>query len=165
LRALQRGDYGAPARARQAGGNVVWSGLTDGYRAVLQHDTASAITVIWISNHVTGAGDWILRDLPRIARGERVDAPAVPRPTVAALSTEARERLAGEYQFLPEFWVPLEFVSPQAILAGEYLLLPTSDSTLFSVPDYTEVHVIRSEDGRVTGLRWGAGNLVFPKRP
>jgi CubicO group peptidase (beta-lactamase class C family) len=161
---MDRGGYGSAARERQIRPTVSWTGLTDGYRAVLRRDS-TGVVVILATNFVNGSGDWILRDLPRIARGESVTPPAVPNPTVVALRPEAMKALGGSYGFVPGLWTPLEFVSPKAAFAGDYLLLPTSDSTLFSVTDYAVIRAERGTDGRVTGLRWGEGNLVFPRRP
>jgi hypothetical protein len=142
----------------------LWSGLTDGYRAVLQQDS-TGITVIFATNYVTGAGDWVLRDLPRIARGESISTPEIPRPRAVAMSAATMEQFSGGYQFIPEFWTPLEFVNPRTAFAGDFILLPISDSTFFSVFDYAQVHAVRAPDGSVTGLRWGDGNLVFARRP
>ena len=165
FRRLHRGEYGAPARDRLIrGGSVLWSGLTDGYRAVLQRDS-TGITVVFATNHVTGAGDWVLRDLPRIARGEAVAAPEIPRPRVVSLDRAAIDRFSGGYEFIPEFSTRLEFLNSRAVFAGDFLLLPTSDTTFFSVSDYALVRGVRAPDGSVSGLRWGSGNLVFPRRP
>ena len=87
------------------------------------------------------------------------------RVGLASLRPEVMKALGGSYGFVPGLWTPLEFVSPKAAFAGDYLLLPTSDSTLFSVTDYAVIRAQRGTDGRVTGLRWGEGNLVFPRRP
>jgi CubicO group peptidase (beta-lactamase class C family) len=160
---FERGGYGTAARDRQIRPAFAWTGLTDGYRAVLQRDS-TGVTIIFATNYVTGAGDWIIRDLPRIARGETVTPPAVPTPRAIALRPDVMRAIAGAYQFVPGMWSPLEFVSPKAAFAGDYLLLPTSDSTLFSVSDYAVIRPVR-EAGRITGLRWGEGNLVFPRRP
>ena len=164
LSTFERGGYGAAARERQIRPAFVWSGLTDGYRGIVQRDS-TGVTIIFATNYVTGAGDWILRDLPRIARGESVPLPDVPRPTVVSLKPEAIRALSGGYGFVPGMWSPLEFVNPKAAFAGDYLLLPTSDTTLFSVSDYAVIRPVKETDGRITGLRWGDGNLVFPRRP
>jgi len=130
---------------------------------VLQRDS-TGVVVIFATNFVNGSGDWLLRDLPRIARGETVTPPAVPNPQVVSLRPEVVTALGGLYGFAPGLWTPLEFVSPKAAFAGDYLLLPTSDSTLFSVTDYAVIRTVK-EAGRVTGLRWGDGNLVFLRKP
>ena len=161
---MDRGGYGSAARERQIRPAFAWTGLTDGFRAVLQRDS-TGVVMIFATNFVNGSGDWILRDLPRIARGETITAPATPTPGVVSLRPEAMRALGGSYGFAPGLWTALEFVSPKAAFAGDYLLLPTSDSTLFSVTDYAVIRAERGTDGRVTGLRWGDGNLVFPRHP
>jgi hypothetical protein len=80
------------------------------------------------------------------------------------MSSEAMRRASGRYEFQPGLLTPLEFASARTAFAGDYLLLPTSDTTFFSVPDYAEVRVTRNPDGTVSGLQWGAGGPMFPRR-
>jgi hypothetical protein len=44
----------------------------------------------------------------------------------------------------------------------EWLLIPTSETELFSPQDYGRIRVVTGEDGAVERLDWLAGGRAFP---
>ena len=82
-RALLGGKLGKRAQellVREDGG-LSWNGLAHGYRAFIDYDADSGITVSLASNLVSGALDKIRSALPKIAAGEEVPAPVPIRMT------------------------------------------------------------------------------------
>jgi CubicO group peptidase (beta-lactamase class C family) len=160
MRRLVAGGYGESAKQRlsAANGDLSWNGITNGYRAFADYQASSGITVIFTGNRFTGATDLIRRDLVRLARGETVSAPAVPRPTPVALSAELQRRYAGSY--LIGSRTPLTFSSSTFAMVGSYPVFPTSDTTFYSPQDYLTVRVEKNAAGAVTALVWGGNRFA-----
>jgi CubicO group peptidase (beta-lactamase class C family) len=160
MRRLVAGGYGESARQRlsASNGDLSWNGITNGYRAFADYEAASGITVIFAGNRFTGATDLIRRDLVRLARGETVAAPAVPRPTPVALPAELQQRYAGNY--LIGSPTPLTFSSPTFAMVGTYPVFPISDTTFYSPQDYLTVRVEKNASGAVTALVWGENRFA-----
>jgi CubicO group peptidase (beta-lactamase class C family) len=167
FRRLLAGGFGTAARARlvPSAAPTVWNGWTGGYRAVLQYDPRTGVLVSLTTNQMTGAGDLAIAGLGRLALGEEVASPVLPAPRVVELGDGVRRQIEGPYLMGPEQQVPLQFRNASLAQLGDYLLLPTSDSTLFSIPDYAEVRLVRGADGRVTALQWGAQGPRFNRPP
>jgi CubicO group peptidase (beta-lactamase class C family) len=160
MRRLVQGGYGESARQRLSAGNgdLSWNGVTNGYRAFADYEARSGITVIFTGNRFTGATDLIRRDLVRLARGETVVPPEVPRATPVAMSAELQRQITGSYQIGGP--VQLTFVSPTFATVGSYPVFPTSDSTFYSPQDYLAVRVERNSAGAVTALVWGENRFA-----
>jgi hypothetical protein len=47
------------------------------------------------------------------------------------------------------------------VLMDDWLLVPTSPTTLFSPQDYAVIEVVRDETGAVTHLDWHMGGQTF----
>ncbi len=157
IRRLTKGGYGATARTALVRDNGLrWNGITDGYRAFADWDVATDITVIFTGNLFAGAADLIRRDMPRIARGEQVDPPVVPKPRLRPMRGAARARLAS-VSFDVNPGEPIRFESDSVAALGSWLLYVTSDSTFFSPQDYATVRVVLGADGSVEALQWGEG--------
>lgn len=157
MRRLTSGGYGATARAALVRDNGLrWNGITDGFRAFADWDAATDITVIFTGNLFAGPADLIRRDMPRIARGEQVDPPIVPKVTMRPLRGAARARLAN-VSFDVNPGQPITFESDSVASLGSWLLYVTSDSTFFSPQDYATVRVVLAADGTVEALQWGDG--------
>ncbi len=141
-----------------------WNGYTAGFRAFAIHDATTGTTTIFAGNLFTGAGDLLRAAVPRIARGEAVEPPAVPQVRPVPIAPEARAAVEGRYR-LGSSVQPLTFVADDFALLGEWVLIPTGDGTFFSPQDYGTVRVERGEDGAVAALQWnepGAGPR-FPR--
>ncbi|HEX6065751.1 MAG TPA: serine hydrolase domain-containing protein, partial [Longimicrobiales bacterium] len=144
MRRIAAGGYGtgAVAGARTPDGRIQWSGFSNGFLSIADYQPTTDVTVIFTGNLLTGAADWIIRDVPRIIAGENVAAPVPPRPAVVTLSDVTRQRLEGVYDF-GGAEQPLKFVdSSLATLGGEYLLAATSDTSFFAPQNYTEFIVL-----------------------
>lgn len=166
IRRIVAGGYGesAVAGAREADGRIRWTGFSNGFLSVAEYQPASDVTVVFTGNLLTGAADWIVRDVPRILAGETVAAPVPPRPAVVALNDVARQRLAGRYNFGGAEQM-LEFIDGSlATLGGEYLLAATSDTSFYAPQNYTEFIARRDANGAVTALQMqGNANFSIPK--
>ena len=157
IRYLTSGLYGETARAALVRENRLrWNGITDGFRAFADWDAATDISVIFAGNLFAGAADLARRDLPRIARGEDVSLPIVPRPTLRSMARPARARFAGA-SFDVGSAQSVVFESDSVAAFGTWLLFVTSDSTFYSPQDYETVRVVIGANGDVEALQWGAG--------
>lgn len=162
-RKLLSGGYGELARSQLVDeGGLDWNGITAGYRAFADHHAEGDLTVVFTGNLFTGAGDLLRRHLPRIAAGEAVEPPALPEIEPFTLPEELAARYRGLYQVQPGTEgseEPLEVHGPIATL-GDWVLIPTSETTLWSPQDYQAVRISTAEDGSVDGLLWGDGDAA-----
>ncbi|HKP14604.1 MAG TPA: serine hydrolase domain-containing protein [Gemmatimonadaceae bacterium] len=158
MQGLIGGAYGATARgALVRATGLSWNGVTNGFRAFADWRASDSLSVLYFGNSHVGAIDLMRRDIPRIAAGERVQAPVVPPFTPVALSTAQRERLAGDYDTGGGQLSSVSFLSPSLMLFGDRALLATSDSTFFSTADYAPVTFVGASSGPVTAIQWGPG--------
>lgn len=162
---LLAGGYGELARENLVReGGPRWNGATGGFRAFADHHAETGVTVIFCGNLVTGAIDLVRGDVPRIAAGEEVAPPEVPRYQAVTLTPAFQQRYEGIYQLRPGSEMELRFEGDDVRL-GSWRLVPTSDRTMFSPQDYGRVQVVVGEDGAVEGLRWGESEEApfFPR--
>jgi CubicO group peptidase (beta-lactamase class C family) len=158
MQGLIQGTYGAAARAslvRATG--LSWNGVTNGYRAFADWRASDSLSVLFFGNSHVGAIDLLRREIPRIAMGERLRAPAIPAISPVALSTAQRDRLSGDYDTGGGELSKVSFLSPSIMLFGDRALVATSDSTFFSIADYATVTFAGATSGPVTEIQWGPG--------
>ena len=157
IRHLTSGLYGETARAALVRENRIrWNGITDGFRAFADWDAATDISVIFAGNLFAGAADLVRRDLPRIARGEDVSLPIVPKPTLRPMTRPARARFTSA-SFDVGSPQSVVFESDSVAAFGSWLLFVTSDSTFYSPQDYATVGVVVGANGEIEALQWGEG--------
>ena len=142
-------------------GDVRWNGSAYGYRAFLDHDAASGITVALAGNIASGAIDRIREALPRIAAGEEVDPPEAIQATAVAVELEILAGYLGTYELRPGTRFELELVDGQ-LRMSDWLLIPTSATTFFSPQDYGEIEVVKGDDGEVRAMDWKVGGQTYP---
>ncbi len=155
LQALLTGTYGQEARqtlVREKG--VSWNGITNGYRAFANYHLDVKLAVIFTGNLFTGAADLLRRDIPKMAAGEAVKAPQVPRVEPKPMSAALQKRYAGFYALRPGSQESLSFGGPDEVWLGDWRLIPTSDTTFFSPQDYGTVHMVIDKDGAAEALEW-----------
>lgn len=155
LEALRAGAHGQEAKqilVPEKG--VSWAGITNGYRSLADFHPDGKLTVIFTGNLFTGAADLLRRDIPKIAAGEAVKPPQVPKVEPKPMSAALQKRYAGLYQLRPGSQEPLEFGGPDEAWLGDWRLIPTSDTTFFSPQDYGTVHVVIGKDGVAEALEW-----------
>ena len=161
--ALLAGKLGQ--RAQEAlvreGGDLSWNGLANGYRAFADYDAESGVSVVVASNVTSGALDKIRTALPKIAAGEDVPTPAPIRARAAKVDLATLESYQGAYQLRPGRNLGL-WILDGRVMMEEWLLIPTSERTLFSPQDYAEIEVVISEDGEVARLDWKIGEQTYP---
>ncbi len=162
-RALLAGKLGK--RAQEAlvreSGNLSWNGLANGYRAFADYDSATGVSVVVASNLTSGALDKIRAALPKIAVGEEVPTPAPIKATAADVDPGILESYQGAYELRPGRNLELSVVDGR-VQMNDWLLIPTSETTLFSPQDYAEIEMVFDESGEVTRLDWTTGGRTYP---
>lgn len=162
MRTVVEGGFGPKVSAHLLReGGLSWNGRTDGYRAFADYDADSGVYAAFVSNVLTGAGDLLRRDLPRLAAGEPVDPPAVPSHRAVAVDPDILRRYEGDYQLRPGTVLTLSVEGDEVRMSG-WLLIPTSERTFFSPQDYGEITVVLAEDGSVERLDWSVGGGTYP---
>lgn len=162
-RALLAGELGR--RAREAlvreSGNLGWNGLANGYRAFADYDAATGVSVVLASNLISGALDKIRSALPKIAAGEEVPVPAPINAAAVNVDPEILQSYQGAYELRPGRNLELRVVGGR-VQMNDWLLIPTSETTLFSPQDYAEIEVVFDESGEVERLDWTTGGQTYP---
>lgn len=138
-----------------------WNGRTNGYRAFADYHAEADLYVAFTSNILTGVGDLLRRDLPRLVAGESVTPPTVPDTRSVTIDVSALRAYEGDYELQPGNPLALT-VEDGEVRVGDWLLLPTSETTFFSPQDYGEVTVVEGEDGAVERLDWKVGGETYP---
>ena len=154
------GDLAREALVQESGG-VSWNGLANGYRAFADFDAESGISVVVASNLTSGALDKIRAALPKIAAGQDVPTPEPVKAKAADIDPEIFEGYQGAYELRPGRNLELRVVDGR-VMMGEWLLIPTSERTLFSPQDYAEIEVVLDEEGGVSRLDWTTGGQTYP---
>ena len=164
-RAIERGDLGDTVKANSLRPDgFSWNGVTGGYRAFADYDARTGVSVIFAANIQTGAADRLRADIPRIVNGHEVEVPVVPEITAVAVDEEILRGYTGTYEMRPGSTLD---VRPRdgVLLANDWILLPTSETTFFSPQDYGVVEVILDEQGAPLHLEWLVGGATsrFPR--
>lgn len=162
--ALLSGSLGQAAQTallREEG--LRWNGITNGYRAFADYHKDTGIEVIFTGNLHTGAVDRLRQDLPRIVAGEALARPAAPRFDAVRLDEGVLRRYEGRYESEQGQSFAMR-VREGELFAGDRLLVPTSESTFYSLQEYGRVNVIFGEAGQVERLDWEWGGEFHPWR-
>jgi CubicO group peptidase (beta-lactamase class C family) len=163
------GTLGATRRAEAVrGGRINWNGSSNGYRAFAQWDSASGVAIVYCGNVTTGAADRVRDAIPRILKGETLEPGRLPdvvaaggAPRLMKIDPARIRRFEGVYQLFNG--QRLEFRARGGVLtANEWILVPTSDSTFFSLRDYGIVAPAAEADGKFTALSWKIGEQSYP---
>jgi CubicO group peptidase (beta-lactamase class C family) len=155
-RTLIDGGFGEQARRRLLrGGMMSWNGITNSYRAFLDYDAKTDLTLVLVSNQMVGANDLLRRNVPRIVAGESVEVPSVPRPQLVSLPEELLDRYAGQYK-IGGSSMPVT-ARAGALFANNWILLPISETSFFSPQDYATVSVV-GDDASPEALDWAGMN-------
>lgn len=167
VRTIRSGAYGPVTEgAVTQTGAIQWNGFTNGFRAFVDSDPGTQLTVVFAGNVLTGAVDLLRRDVPRIAAGEQVELPAIPSITPHALPAAERARLEGTYLF-GGLRLELRFLSDsEALLGTDYLLIAVGPESFFAPADYGVLTVTRS-NGDVAGFQYthGVTSFAIPRVP
>jgi CubicO group peptidase (beta-lactamase class C family) len=164
LRALLDGSLGDAARIallREDG--VSWNGVTNGFRAFVEYDKATDTAVIFAGNLITGATDYVRRDVPRIAAGEDVAAPPPLERQFVDVPEDVLRGYEGTFMDARGSEITMEVRQGQ-LYSSQWLLLPTSSTTFFSPQDYATVTVVFGDAGRVASLDWARVDGVWQWR-
>lgn len=161
--ALLAGKLGERAQELlvREGGGLRWNGLAMGYRAFADHHAESGVTVVLAGNVTSGALDKIRAAVPKIAAGEDVATPAPIRARATDVDLATLESYQGDYELRPGRNLELR-VRNGRVMMGDWLLIPTSERTLFSPQDYAEIEVVVGENGEVERLDWKIGEEIYP---
>jgi CubicO group peptidase (beta-lactamase class C family) len=154
LRAVVNGTLGDKVKENLMRANgLAWNGRTNGYRSFADYHLDSDVYVALGSNFLSGAADLLRRDLPRLAKGEEVAPPSIPRHRPVAIEPALLDKYEGDYQLRPGTVLSLTAKDGEVRMSS-WLLIPTSESTFFSPQDYGEIAVVLAEDGGVERLDW-----------
>lgn len=154
MRAVVDGVFGKRVKEDLVNAEGIdWNGLFGGYRSFADYHANSRVYVTLVSNVPTGAIDLLRRDLPRLATGEEVGLPTIPRHRAVFVDPDLLRRYEGDYQLFPGRALTLTVEGGEVRLSG-WLLIPTSETSFFSPQDYAEIAVVMHEDGSVERLDW-----------
>ncbi len=161
--AVLAGKLGTKARELlvRESGNLIWNGSAHGYRAFADYDAATGITLVVASNLTSGALDRVREALPKIAAGEELAKPSPINATAAMVDPEVLRSYQGAYELRPGRNLELRWVDGRMRM-DDWLLIPTSKTTLFSPQDYAEIEVVFDESGEVSRLDWTTGGQTYP---
>jgi hypothetical protein len=162
-RALLTGKLGKRAQELlvRDNGDLGWNGLALGFRAFADYDAASGISVVVASNLTSGALDRIRTALPKIAAGEDVPQPSPIKAKAVDVELTRLKIFEGSYELCPGRNLALRVVDGR-VRMNDWLLIPTSNTTLFSPQDYAEIEVVFDENDRVSRLDWTTGGKTYP---
>ena len=162
-RALLAGRLGKQARELlvRESGDLSWNGAALGFRAFIDFETATGVSVALASNLTSGALDRIRAALPKIVAGEDAPAPSPIRAKAVDVDPQLLASYRGAYELRPGRNLELRVVDGR-VLMDEWLLIPTSKTTFFSPQDYAEIEVVLDEEGEVERLDWKTGGDTYP---
>lgn len=161
-RALVTGSYGEDVRETLVGDrNPRWNGYTNGYRAFVDTDRETDVTVAFVGNVFNGSGNLLRAAVPKLAAGEDVAPAVIPEIEVIAMTPAQMRALEGDFD-LGGDPTAFRFLSPDLAMFGTWVMIPVGESRFFSPQDYAIVEVTRDAAGNVKALDWGGG-VVFQK--
>ena len=152
-------NYGYGISVYKSFGKTVFGhdGRISGYIADYLYYREDGVSIIIVGNIQTGVADFLRRDIAAIVFGKEYKSRAKSIP--AGQSSGRRyDKLAGRYQFGPNFFVYVE-TSDGVLRAranqGSYSeLVPLEDGRYFSRVLYSYIDFERGDDGTVTKLIW-----------
>jgi len=161
LLAVRDGKLGEAARLSvTARPRVAMNGSTNGFRAFLDSDPATDLTVIFAGNMATGALDRIRADLPRLTAGESVETPQRLSVQPVRLDPAVLARYAGSYLLGGSTPFTVEVAGNTLETTGR-VLVPISETSFFSPADYGTVNIVLKPDGSVERLDWVLADRVI----
>jgi len=161
-RAVRAGRYGDRARSwivRDAG--IASNGYTAGFRAFVDWHAESDLTVVWVSNLHTGAGDALRSAIPRIVAGEEVAPPELPSGKAVEIAPEVLRGFEGAYELRPGTVLQVR-ARDGLLVANDWTLVPVGGRRFFSPQDYAAVEVVVDEAGKPVRLDWTVAGQTFP---
>jgi CubicO group peptidase (beta-lactamase class C family) len=147
-------------------GKLDWNGSSNGFRAFATYDSASGVAIVYCGNVTTGAGDKLKDAIPRLVAGEKLAPGSLPRVFTdpdarKRVSRDVLARYEGAYQLFNGQRIDLK-LQGDVLTANEWILVPTSDSTFFSLRDYGELTPVRAADGTLTRFDWSINGKPYP---
>jgi CubicO group peptidase (beta-lactamase class C family) len=134
------------------------NGSTNGYRCNARVDQNRGFAFVVAANLGSGANDLIIRNLPDLIEGKKVDPAKVPSPKIDKNVKNELEDYVGTYKLGGSGFDIL--IERDELFAGPFKLLPIGKDKFYSFWSYAEITFERGEDGKVNGLRWdGSGGV------
>ena len=170
LLATVSGKLGEQRRSTAvADGKLDWNGSSNGFRSFAMWDSASGIAITYCGNVTTGAGDKLKDAIPRLARGETVEPGTLPEVFAAIdqrprVDVDSLRQYEGAYQLFNGQRIEMK-LKGDVMTANEWILVPTSDSTFFSLRDYGEVTPVKDANGRLERFDWMINGKPYPLTP
>jgi len=165
MRAVLDGRLGQAAQmAMIKDSGFDWNGKTNGFRAFADYDKSTGYAVIFTGNLMTGAGDIVRADVPKLLAGEDLPPVVVPHPEPVAVDPTILDAYVGTYadSLGQHFDVA---VIDGTLYAGDYVLVPVSDREFYSPQDYHYLWFVLDDAGSVDRIDWQWGDGLWPWRP
>jgi hypothetical protein len=154
MNAVRSGKLGpGPQQSFVDESGLDWNGVTNAFRAFADWHSDSDVSVVFVGNLQTGAGNRIRRDVHKIAAGETVPAPELPEIEPVQVPMETLRSWEGLYQLRPGSNLHVT-ARDGALLANDWVLVPTGARRFWSPQDYAFVDVVVDESGRPVRLDW-----------
>ena len=156
--------YGAGVRASLLrDGKIESYGLTNGYEAFADYYAADDLYLVYTANIHTGAAACLRRDLPRLSHGEKIPTPSRLHVKRVSLPEDAEQRYAGSWTSKQgeDFTIT---VVDDLLAAGDWTLVPESETTFFSPQDYATV-TFEMDGKRAVKIRWNSdrGEMIWTR--
>ena len=169
LLASVHGTLGGERMGSTLGPRTEWNGSSNGFLAFATYDSASEVATVFCGNVSTGASAKLKAALPRLVAGEKL-APGTLPAVFADLGSRRRvdpkalARYEGAYRLFNGQRIDLK-VQGDVLAANDWILVPTSDSTFFSLRDYADVTPVRAADGGLERFDWTINGQPYPMTP
>ena len=162
VRAIATGTRGEGLRQSFVrDGQLEFNGRTAGFKAWALWDSTTDTEAIFTSNVSSGAPDALKRDVLRLASGEAVSPPALPRLRKDPLPVTELKTWEGEYQIEHGPHISLK-VKDGVLYASDWIMLPAEDGSMFCPRDYGIVRRVNGPDGTPVRLDWTEGSETYP---
>jgi CubicO group peptidase (beta-lactamase class C family) len=142
-------------------GRLLFNGQTSGFRAFATYDSASGLEVVYAGNVASGAPGLIQQAVPRLAAGETVSAPELPRLATALPPAAEIARLRGVYRLGNGTRLRIH-VRNGKLWTNDWPLEPIEGGGFFSPRDYGIVRPVAGSDGRIERLDWEQAGQTYP---
>jgi CubicO group peptidase (beta-lactamase class C family) len=161
VQAVVTGKLGeSPRQSYVRNGQLEFNGRTGGFKAWAVWDSTGT-EAIFTGNVSTGAPDALKNDVLRLAAGESVSPPSLPKLRKDPLPLAELKTWEGEYQIEHGPHISLQ-VKQGALYASDWIMLPAEDGSMFCPRDYGRVRRVDGPDGTPIRLDWIEGSETYP---
>jgi len=155
------GRFGESVRqSALRGSRVSWNGYTSGYVAWAEYDTTTGYAVVFAGNLHSGASEALKGAMLTLLAGGTPDPPALPPAAAAKVAPAVLRSYEGRFDVAGNR-LPVRATATGLDVNG-WALVPTSDSTFFSLRDFANVKVVGDTKAGIERLDWSVGGNTWP---